>query len=109
MSVGTLKAPLGMLMLVAPSCTVPPKSPTSADVVEDSLVGHSMSDGPEFSLRDDEPPGAVARPSPHEIASRSIARVKSFVFAHHFERSNIAACSPSWRGARGEMTRGRPL
>ena len=44
-SVGRESAPAGMLIFVAPTLTVPPRTPTKADEAWLVLAGHSSSDG----------------------------------------------------------------
>ena len=88
--VGVVKAPLGMVTLVPPSCITPPRRPTMAEVVVVSFDGHSISEGDVPSLRDVDVPGAVARCSPQDTPMKTSAAVTTKLFKRLFDRADIA-------------------
>src|SRR5436309_506750 len=94
MSVGRTIAPLGMVMLVAPTLTVPPSGPITVEVVVVSVDGHSRRDGATPSLRDAWSRGAVARCSPHDISSSRAATASRIAFERVSGRPNIGAKTP---------------
>lgn len=61
-----------------------------AEVAVVSLDGHSMREGEEPSLREDEVPGAVARGSPQDNPKKTIAAVTRMLLERLFERVDIA-------------------